>query len=105
MWRYKAKKFDLESLTSRRLFNYAAINYKLISGVLIFPGFLNKINFKVPAFNLRNNPSFLQVCYRSGNLIVNSPEYRLLNHCNSILNFDYCFDSLVRLENIVNEYL
>jgi len=70
MWRYKAEKLDLESLTSRRLFNYVAVNYKLISGLLIFPDFLNKINFKVPAFNLRNNPPFPQVRYRSSNLIV-----------------------------------
>jgi len=101
MWRYKAKKLDLESLTSRRLFNYVIANYKLISGLLICPDFLNKINFKVPAFNLKNNPPFPQVCNRSRNLVVNRPGYRHLNNYNSIPNLNFCFDSLVRLDNIV----
>lgn len=56
---------------------------------IILYWFLKKNNFKVPYFNLWNNSLFL-VRHCSNNWIVNSPEYQLLSHCNSIPNFYLC---------------
>ncbi|KAF0772688.1 Uncharacterized protein FWK35_00032895 [Aphis craccivora] len=95
-----AKELGLEPITTRCLYNDVSFIYKLISGQLICPEFLQKINFRVLAFNSRYNPPFW-VLQHSSNLIANNPKYRLLNHCNDIPNFDFCFDSLAKLKDIV----
>lgn len=54
-----AVELGLELLASRRLFNDIAFVYNLIIGKLTCPGFLSKINFKIPTLNSRNNRTFL----------------------------------------------
>lgn len=51
----------------------------------------NKINFKIPAFNSRNNhPLSAPQC---SNIIKFSPEYFILYAFNTVPNFDLSIDS------------
>jgi len=66
-----ALELGLEPLTSKRLYNDVAFIYKLIYRLLNCLEFLQKINFRVPAFNSRNKPPFHVLQYTS-NLVRNT---------------------------------
>jgi len=96
-----AMEFGLESLASRRLYNDIAFVHKLINGKLFCPESLRKINFKIPAFNSMNSRPFLVLQCSTNIIYKHSPEYRLLDACNNVINFDFSFDSHLKLKNII----
>lgn len=89
------RELGLHSLTSRRTFNDVSFIFKLLNNKISSPEILERVNWKVPAFNARSTTTF-HVPFHSQSYSFNEPLSRMLRNCNSVA-FDFNFENEFKL--------